>query len=181
MMRQAEVTARLPFIEGSTVAEQAWNQLTWKAYRLRQAGYPCPPTKPGGPPEPFRAKIAALVAWVKTGQGDESAALHQLLDALYVRAIDNEEVADPPIDERSPLGVLLSAGLAREKLIGHEHIPGPQLAALGGVDRSMVRKLVRSGALKRTPTRPAAGRQMDSPILLADARRWLASQGLPGV
>lgn len=75
-------------------------------------------------------------------------------------------------DPETELGLVISAAVAREQLdIGLEPLTVAQLAALSGISQRQVRQLGATGELAVT----------EGEVQPAEARRWLASRGVPGV
>jgi len=126
-------------------------------------------------PCPLGDAAVWLAWWAKTGDGDAeqaAAVLARLEAALFSRPID----AGPPaveLDTTTPIGLILSAARARLHIARGEDVPAKELAALSGVDASLIRRKAGKGVLGRGAP-PAQGRMMDAGILYEDAVAWLA-------
>lgn len=91
---------------------------------------------------------------------------------------DVDGLADP--EPTTPLGLVISAALARETLEAGRAISAPQLAVLAGLDRDGILRLMAAGDM------PGAYRAEKEPrrpwrVRAKPARAWLAARGVAGV
>jgi len=119
-----------------------------------------------------------LPVWDWTDSGMASAGLLSVLAALYSRAADTDldRTAIDVVDDLDPsddLGLVLVAAAARIRLDQGAAVTARELAALTGLSAARVRQLISSGELRATNEKPQR-------VPAEDARRWLASRGVPG-
>src|SRR5690606_35097663 len=119
-----------------------------------------------------------LPVWDWTDSGMASAGLLSVLAALYSRAADADldRTAIDVVDDLDPsddLGLVLVAAAARIRLDQDVPVTARELGALVGLTAVRVRQLVAAGELRATNEKPQR-------VPAEDARRWLASRGVPG-
>lgn len=112
--------------------------------------------------------VLALTRYAQTGAPLDAPVQEYCITLIPIApdALDDSGSPDPS----TPLGLVVSAAIAREDLSQGRGISTTRLAALGGVSDSRVRQLVVAGDLnvdKAHDVRPK------------DAVRWLAARGVP--
>lgn len=134
--------------------------------------------------------VAALAAWAQTGalgdwtdHEDAADALLGATEALcraplgdaWDAAVAEAAADDGPTDD-DPVALVLGAALSRLRICRGEAVTGAELARLASVAPSWVRALTQRGEIAAT----SGGGRQPTRVEAAEARRWLASRGLPG-
>lgn len=113
--------------------------------------------------------IVALTHYAQSGAPLDADVHEYCVSLIPVAGEALDDVSEP--DPRTPLGLVVSAALAREAIDRGLSVPLPRLGHLAGIGGSGMRMLVQRGELARDE---------DDRIAAADARRWLDARGVPG-
>ena len=110
--------------------------------------------------------VASLVLYAQ-GRARLDADVHEYCITLIPVAGDALDDSGTP-DPMTPLGLVVAAALARERIEGGSPVSTTQLAILGDVTPGRVRQLVASGELVAP----------DGQVMPTEARRWLGARGV---
>lgn len=148
--------------------------------------------RPGEQGRHLAADLRALTPFAKTGEGDlDDAAerLDRVMRTLYQRPgeIDFDPLRTKirtPMDAKAPedakVIAIVRAARGRIRLDREDLIEAPDLAALVGVDESLIRRFARAGKLTRSkpvPDRTERG-HIRAPITGTSARKLLIERGI---
>jgi hypothetical protein len=170
----------LPRIDPATLALETWRRAVDHIASLQMSLLAIDAV--GGAPEPERTEVyrtvRTLAHYAVTGEGLDAPVQEYLISLipLYSSAVGDGTVdVDGLVDGADPeteLGLVIAAATARELLdTGLADLDLGQLAVLSGLSRRQLQQLAASEEIA----------VRDGEVAPAEARRWLAARGVPGV
>jgi hypothetical protein len=127
-----------------------------------------------------RARLREFVRFAQEGAPIAEDVVADIESALFRRAWDRDDTAKSPSFElETPLEVVIHAARARLKLAAGAPVSVAELAALASRSTQRVHQLA-DGRIPREHGKKKPGREMDRPLVAAEAIRWLEELGVPG-
>lgn len=112
--------------------------------------------------------VVVLTRYAQTGAGLDAPVQEYCISLIPVAPEALDEQGDP--DPKTPLGLVVTAAIARERIVDGLSVSTSALAILAGVTPGYIRQLVANQELPATKNEIAA----------KDAARWLGARGVPG-